>query len=276
MKPSEREPVTELCAAHPEVKAVAVCGRCGDYHCADCNKDVGGRPLCARCRSLPGVDYLEDTRRRFWGKRDALTWCIGVLIPLSALTTTPALVSVGDWLHVASNAVWFAFAISYLALKRIARDALLGLTAANLGFELVLPVLGWQVVVAARHQKTIPSIIFGGLISLVIAKWLYHNPRNKLAFRIPVDDYELLEVYDRYRSNPFALRAAVYGVVALCVPFASAITLFMGVRGLLRADLNAWPPRGGRLPAQIGIAVSVLGLVIWGFVLARNAPYFLH
>src|SRR5687767_2037433 len=65
------------CAMHPELPAVALCERCGDYHCAGCHKRIAGRALCEHCRALPGIDYLEETRQRYWGKRDGFVWYAG-------------------------------------------------------------------------------------------------------------------------------------------------------------------------------------------------------
>ena len=86
-------------------------------------------------------------------------------------------------------------------------------------------------------------------------------------FPIPLDDRGLQRVYDSYLSNPLAQRAAVCGVIALMVPFASLVTLGMAMAALRRVDHHAWPPRSGRLPAVLGLVASLLGLAIWGLVL---------
>lgn len=76
------------------------------------------------------------------------------------------------------------------------------------------------------------------------------------------------QVYERYLSNPLALRALAYAVPACFLPFAAAITLSMGLRALRVANHDAWPPRGGCLPALIGVVLSSLSLLCWTAVAA--------
>jgi hypothetical protein len=271
MEPSAATQPNELeitrCAAHPERTAVALCDRCGDYHCDECHKRVAGKPLCARCRALPGIDYLEDTRQLYWGKRDGFIWYLGLLGVFVTLVGLPNVVRTGDIGHLIGSAVWLAFSGAYLAQYRPARRALIPLTLLDFFVDTIRAAFGVKIVPSDKpmSQSSALGLAFGGaLVGLLIAIAAYRSPRNKLAFKIPVDDSELQRVYDRYRSNPLAVRAAVYSVVVFLIPFGSLFTLLISIRALQRADPKAWPPRSGRLPAQIGLAVSSLGLLCWG------------
>jgi hypothetical protein len=121
---------------------------------------------------------------------------------------------------------------------------------------------------ALSRSAALGQAFLGGVLGLVVALAAYHSPRNRLAFEIDVDDEDLQRVYDRYLSNPMAVRGAVYSALALFIPFASLMTLVMSIGALRRATSEAWPPRGGRLPALLGIALSALGALAWTLVVA--------
>jgi hypothetical protein len=276
MQPSAARGGTELessrCAVHPELPAVAVCERCGDYHCTACRKQVAGRALCASCRSLPGVDYLEDTRRRFWGKRDGFTYYFGLVGPVSILASLPTVLRAGDAGHILSSAIWMGLSLAYLAQYRPMRLGLLLFSCLDMLVDAARVALGMPVVPTGKsqlHAPTLPLVLIGITFSVLVAIAAYQSPRNKLAFKIAVDDSDLQRVYDRYLSNPLAVRAAVYGSLCVFIPFANVITLVMGIRALRRADAEAWPPRSGRLPARIGVALSSVGLLGWAALTLR-------
>ncbi|MFI5308251.1 MAG: hypothetical protein ACHQ53_12900 [Polyangiales bacterium] len=262
------------CAVHADAAAVAVCARCGDYHCAACHKRVGGRALCATCRRLPGVDYIDETRARYWGKRDGFVWyfgAFGVIAQLLALVTQR---SAFDRVTLVNQFLSLFVAIAYFLLYRSARVGLLVVTVFAVLISSTKLALGMGVVKpqqAALFGGPVGVAIMtigGGLLGLLLVLAANSSPRNKLAFKIPIDDRELQRVYDTYVSNPLALRAAWYAALAVLVPFASAITLGVGIRALLRADPGAWPPRGGRRAATIGIVISGLGLLAWTSLVA--------
>ena len=268
--PSELE--STRCATHPERAAIALCDRCGDYHCDGCHKRVAGRAFCARCRATPGVDYLEDTRLRFWGKRDGYIWYLGLFIPVVTLLTMPTIVSTGDAGHIVSGVVWLSVSIAYLAQYRPARRGIIALTVLDLFVDEGRAALGMSIIPTERSmsQASALATAFGGaFIGLVISIAAFRSPRNKLAFRIPVDDRDLQRIYDRYLSNPLAVRAAVYSAVFLLVPLASVFTLALSIRAFKKADPGAWPPRRGRFPAQLGIVISSLGVLAWATIVLR-------
>jgi hypothetical protein len=261
------------CAVHPDVLAVAVCSRCGDYHCAKCNKQVANRALCARCRSLPGVDYLENTRLRFWGKRDSFTWYFG-LVGVMTLASLPRVIRIGDLGHIAASFVWAGVSLAYLAQYRPMRLGLIVVSCIDILADGVRAALGLPLVPsdkALAPAVTTPMLVLGIVVGAFVAVGAYGSPRNKLAFKIPIGESELQRVYDRYVSNPLAVRAAVYGALCAFIPFASAITLIIGIRALRRVDSAAWPPRSGRLPARIGIVLSGLGLLFWAALALKFA-----
>jgi hypothetical protein len=258
------------CAVHPDRAAIGVCSRCGDYHCGDCHKLVGARPLCASCRALPGVDYLEDTRLRYWGKRDGYVWYFGLFAPLGTMVSLPQHASSGDYVSVASSLAWFGLSIAYLALEPWSRRAILlgtialGLVGlANTAFGTGRQLTGEQLSVFGGKPGALAFGAAASLVAVLIVTAAYQSPRNKLAFKLPVTDAELAKVYDLHGSNPLARRAFWYGLLLSAFPLLSAITLGMGIVALRRADPEAWPPRGGRKPAIAAIVISSLALCGW-------------
>ena len=258
------------CATHPGVASVAICARCGDYQCAQCHKLIAGRALCARCRMLPGVDYLEDTRQRFWGKRDGFVWYLGLLGSLQTLGVLPSAIQTGDLAHVVQLIAWLGVLLAYFALYRPMRLGLIAITILDIIADAVRAAVGLMVISTAKLSPGAAMALqaLGGVVGLLIAIAAYRSPRNKLAFKISVDDRELRAVYDRYLSNPLATRSVVYGLLGMLVPFSNLVTLVMGIRALRVASTDGWPPRGGRRAAQIGIAFSILGLLAWASFVA--------
>jgi hypothetical protein len=260
------------CAVHPEQPAAAVCARCGDYHCAACHKQIADRALCERCRTLPGVDYVEDTRRRYWGKRDGFVWYFGPILFLSVLAIVGDAIRRSDAYLLANSAVWGATAVAYFVLWQPARLGLLFVSALDLAIDASRVALGftdWPGATSGMSLATVKAVtLLGGAFSLLLAIAAYRSPRNALAFKIAIDDRALQRVYDRYVSNPLAMRAAVYGALAMLIPFASALTLVLGILALRRSDPNAFPPRKGRGPALTGITFSIVGLLFWSIAVA--------
>jgi hypothetical protein len=264
------------CAAHPEQAAAALCVRCGDYHCRACSKLVAGRPLCERCRNVPGVDYLEETRRRYWGKRDGFVWYFTLSSLLGIATGVPTLLQQGDVVRLATLAVWAGVTAAYAMLWRPARLGMIIVSALDLAGDALRVALGsaaWPAEPSARVSPASMNALalFGGVIALLLTIAAYRSPRNALAFEIAIDETGLQRVYDRFLSNPLATRAAIYGALSLLIPFTSAITLVMGIVALRRSAPDAVPPRTGRAPAIIGIGFSVLGLLIWTGLMVRAA-----
>lgn len=258
------------CAVHPDRPAVGVCGRCGDYHCGDCQKTVAARSLCASCRALPGVDYLEDTRRRFWGKRDGFVWYFGLFGPLGTLISLPQHAARSDYLSVATSLVWLGLSVAYLTLAPWSRRALLFGTVALTLLSVVQTALGLGVELTEEQLQLFGGrsgvLAFGAassVVAVLIVLAAQYSARNKLAFKLPVSDAELAKVYDVHLSNPLARRAFWYALLLSAIPLASAVTLVMGIIALRRSAPEAWPPRGGRTPAITAIAISSLALVGW-------------
>src|SRR5262245_21832025 len=141
------------CATHPEVPGVAICSRCGDFHCARCQKSIAGRALCATCRGIPGVDYLEDTRQRFWGKRDGYTWYLGLLGPVMVVASLPTMIRIDDSGHVIVSLVWLGLLLAYFAQYRPMRLGLLVLNLADMFVNAVRVALGLTII---PTDNTIP------------------------------------------------------------------------------------------------------------------------
>src|SRR5262245_21839441 len=78
------------CATHPDRPALTTCERCGAFICDLDRRLVGTQVFCETCATRPEIDYLEQFRLKYWGKRDAWGWLFGVgalLILLWAFST---------------------------------------------------------------------------------------------------------------------------------------------------------------------------------------------
>jgi len=53
------------CAAHAERTATGVCGRCGDYLCGACGRQVGARLNCVRCAERVVREHSPRAIRAF-------------------------------------------------------------------------------------------------------------------------------------------------------------------------------------------------------------------
>jgi hypothetical protein len=215
------------------------------------------------------MDYLEETRLRYWGRRDGYVWYFGVFGVVGQLFSLSTSGVPRDSLTLLNQTLWTVVAIAYLLLYRPARMGLLVAGLTGLAVTVWQAVRGSLPLTAAQAKQLGGSsgvavvIVGSGVLGLLFVIAAYRSPRNKLAFKIEIDEHDLRRVYDTYRSNPLAMRAAWYGAVSMMLPFASAITLAMGIRALRRVSPNGWPPRGGRVPALIGIVLSALALCGW-------------
>jgi hypothetical protein len=249
------------CALHPERQGIAVCNRCGDYHCAQCHEPIAGRALCARCRELPGVDHLEDTRRRCWGKRDFIIWCFGLLPPLSILTSLPSTFEIADSGYWVGSAAWLIFSAAYLAKVRLARTLSIPFALLDAGVDVLRVSVGLVAIpvpIPISESASLWRVILGCLWWPLMTISAYRSPRNRLAFQLEVDERDLQRIDE---SWPTATREAVFSALALFIPFASAFTLAMSLKAYRRS--SRLPRRGSRVLEMFAIGLSVLGLLAW-------------
>jgi hypothetical protein len=244
------------CAYHPERTALGLCDRCGSFYCGECFKERAGRRICSACLALPGVDHIAETRRRFWGKRDNFVWYFGLVGGLGALSGLVVAVAAAQWSGIAANALMLGLFASYFMLQRWSRKALFVLAPLTL------------VGAVGEQPAQLAGAGLGALIWTLFFFAALTSPRNKLAFKIDVDDAEVQRLYDQYVSNPNAMRALVYGVLSLFLPVLAPVALAFGIQSMRRVKPNAWPPIGGRRAAVTGVVVSVVALVFWCSALA--------
>lgn len=243
------------CAYHPERTSLGICDRCGSFYCGECFKERAGKHICSACLALPGVDYIAETRAKFWGKRDNFVWYFGLLGSLSALSGVAVAISThAHWLSLVANVVTLALFASYFMLQRWSRKALFALPP--------LAVVG-----VAEQPAQLVAAGLGALLWALFFVAAFTSARNKLAFKIDVSDADIHKLYNQFISNPNATRALAYGVVSLFLPVFAPVALVFGIQSIRRVKPNAWPPVGGRRPAVTGIVLSVLALLLWGSVL---------
>jgi hypothetical protein len=269
-----------VCARHPDRLSVGECSRCGDFHCEPCRKLLLGRSLCEACRALPGVDYLEETRRLYWGKRDGFVWFLGLFSVLVSLAVMPSTIERRDWISLAMGVPSIAISLGYLMLLPWARIAMLASAVLFTGVGVIRTALGDIPGVTDAEQQAVggTAAILGVMIGMMLANVLivvaaHLSPRNRLAFQLPTTDSQLQTVWDTYRSNPMARRAFWYGLIAVLFPLASFITLAFGIIAYRKADPNAWPPRGGRRLSVAAIVISLLGVGLWGSAFAAAVVF---
>ena len=106
------------CALHPERVALGLCERCGSFYCDGCFKSLAGKRFCSTCLALPGFDYIAETRRRFWGKRDGFVWYFGLLGSIGTLLMFATTLSTFSWLHAATQLPTLGIEVCYLMLLR--------------------------------------------------------------------------------------------------------------------------------------------------------------
>lgn len=257
-----------VCARHPERSAVGTCTRCGSYFCDDCHKTIAGRRLCAACLRIPGIDYLRETRDRYWGKRDGWVWYLGVVGTLSGASAALQSLATQDWPRVALGIAHLSVAIPYLMLRPWARRWLFAW----------VPLTGVGTLLTLDDPKLLPTpgappwMLWGlgagsTLMIALFAFAAYTDSRNKLAFRIELDDVALQKLYGA-RANASASRAFFYGLLSFFVPLLGIVSLVFGLRARRAANGDAWPPVGGQTKAAWGIGFSVTSLLLWAGVFA--------
>jgi uncharacterized MnhB-related membrane protein len=254
------------CAYHVDREAVGVCSRCGSYHCADCANELAGKRLCSGCLAIPGIDYLAEARAKAWGKRDGWVWYLGGLIGfLSLLSAVLALVNAKVAQALCAAAV-AGLLISYFLMLPFSRMALF----AAIPLSIVQNVLGSPAQDPNQVARAAGAATGSGLIFALFALAAYNSTRNRLAFKIEVSDRELAKYYDKYVSNPAALRALAYGILSLPLPLLVPVAVAFGVRALRRFKPDAWPPVRHRGSAIAGLVFAGLSLVLWSLVLAAG------
>jgi hypothetical protein len=206
------------------------------------------------------MDYIEETRRKFWGKRDGFVWYFGLFGSFISFFGAAGAIAAGELVTVAAHGLMLGLFASYFMLQPWTRKALLALVP--------LAILG----AIGQPRAELTAASGGGLLWTLFFVAALISPRNKLAFKIDVSDAEIQKLYDRYVSNPNASRALVYGLLSLGLPVLAPVALVLSIQSLRRVAPKAWPPIGGRRPALIGLVLAVLALLIWGWAIDEVLP----
>ncbi|QRK11127.1 hypothetical protein JQX13_14265 [Archangium violaceum] len=240
--------VTPRCAAHPDVPAGGVCGRCGGFFCDACATWVLGAVYCTACAALPEVNYLETFRRKLWGRRDSWAWVLGFW-GLVALGVGIALLGSGNTVAGGLALICSGLGVGCFFRQRWARR--------------MLPVLAVGLGVAGLVREG-TALLIPALLLFGLAITLHQDPRHKLFFREPIPDAVLLRLWDRYENNPLARLGLMFGLYGVVLPVLAPVAVGLGVVALRRVNPQARPPigRGGQALAALGLGLG--SLVLWG------------
>lgn len=253
------------CAAHPEIPAAGTCARCGAFFCQADARTFGDKVFCASCAERPEVDYLEQFRLRYWGKRDGWAWSwLGIAL-LSALMVLGATLS-GDRALLAIFVLLGAGGVCYFLGLSWARPVAFLPSAIMFAAYLVDERENF-----ARGPDTVVLMFmtasFLGLMPLPLALLSHFNIRNQLFFKVPPTRKKLEKAWNRYANNAPARHGSLLAALGLLVPGVSLVGLALSVRGLTLVDPGAHPPIGRRGQAIAGIVLGVLGVLGWGGLL---------
>jgi hypothetical protein len=240
------------CFVHPEELALGACTRCGTFFCAQDHRTVGGKDYCAACATRPEVDYLEAFRLKYWGKRDAWAWFVGLGAIINLIVGLQLL---------ASGSQNLLFAIIALGSAAVAACFWAGLPFARLALCFV-PIISMLVGIVVQGAQGFVS----GVIPLMITLAIYNDTRNKLFFREEVSPEALRKVWDLYSNNPIARSGFALSVFGLLIPIFAPVALVCSIIGLRRVDPAAHPPIGRKGQAIAGIVLGSIGIV-WGLTL---------
>jgi hypothetical protein len=251
------------CPRHPDTPALGICNRCGSYYCAGCVKTIGGKPLCADCLAIPGIDYLAEARAKAWGKRDGWIWYLGLVGTIGSLTNLSDAIDHQRWSHAIGGLCSAVLFGSYFFKQPWSRKGLFVLIPFMLLNAVWTPIPDDLDPRLVRRDVLVLIVGTSVLIYALFVSAAYRSTRNRLAFKIEVTDRELERYYDRYVSNPSAGRALVYGALSIPMPLLAPVALVLGVLAWRRAAPRAWPPARGRDLAIVGMVCAGLSVLVW-------------
>jgi len=254
--------VEPRCAAHPERPAAGTCERCGAFACAEDYAAVAGRWLCASCAARPDSNYLEALRLKYWGKRDAWGWLMGLAAVAHVASTINAAAS-GLYLLIPLTVAVGAAQVCYFVGWRWARAFIFSpAVEVMLTPLLILPSragLGLGTVSLVVGQMVVAPLV-PGLLGLGILL----NTRNQLFFRVPVSAVQLKKAWDLYCNNSLARAGFLLSLLGLLVPGVGLLAAVLSGIGLSRVDPKAFPPVGRKGQAVAGIVIGAVGTIGWG------------
>jgi hypothetical protein len=242
------------CPEHPDLAAVASCGRCGRFVCQRDAQTLMKGTFCEACAQRPEVNFLDTFRRLHEGTREGWAWFFGVtgllaLVAMGALIANDLVSPGARGLALVMTLVSFgALGLAFFFRVRAARWGLvawLGLVAVLVvGFE--GPVALWLLVVPA----------------LFLTSALLSAP-TRLFFRLPVSVDALEREWRRRYDNPMARQAVSWAVLGALLPIFLPGALVTGLIALARVDPTAQPPIGGRRQALTALVIATLACLVW-------------
>ena len=242
------------CFRHPEHLATGTCTRCGTFICQVEQRVVDGAPYCETCATHPEVDWLDAFRLKYWGKRDAWAWLIGLGSLSNLVLAGNALLNERAFLAGGVLLAGAAINAGFWLGKRWARLALLGLQALNIVLNL--------------FTAQLPTAL-AALIGLLITVAILLDTRNKLFFKIEVSREQLKKAWNLYSNNQVARTGFLCSILGVLMPPLAPVGLLCSIIGLRRVDPTARPPIGRKGHAIAGIVVG--GLATLGWVLFFGA-----
>ncbi|QSQ11958.1 B-box zinc finger protein [Myxococcus landrumensis] len=242
--------VTPRCAVHPDEEADATCQRCGAFVCGTCATWVMSVLYCTDCAARPEVNYLEVFRLKFWGKRDANAWVVGI-VSLGLIAGAAFAASQGEWLAAVVMLGAAGVGGGFFLGQRWARPAL------------VLTPITAGLVAASVHG---PGALVLSFLVFVSALQTFLDARNRLFFRVEVSEKDLRRLWDLRVNNPLARNALSLGITSFIIPVFAPFAVLVGALALRKVDLNARPPIGRKGQAMAAIVLGVGAVVFWVLV----------
>jgi hypothetical protein len=239
------------------IAAADTCTRCGVFLTADARR-VGGKRYCPTCAVRPDVDYLEAFRLKYWGKRDAWAWLIGISALTSLARAAGALVEGAPWLVVSGLVLAVAGVLFFL-----------GLRWARLAYAAALVMQGTAVAlsVGPEDQHIVWGVFVGvALLPLLVFLAVTRDTRSQLFFKDDIPRAKLEKAWHLYANNSLARSGFMLSLLSLMTPV-GPLALGLSIAGLARVNPTATPPIGRKGQAIAGIVLSSLSTLFWGTII---------
>jgi len=211
---------------------------------------------------LPEVDYLEAFRLKYWGKRDAWAWLVGIGAIFSLVEVVPMIGSVIVLVATRSaasipNPLQFGLGILLLMAHGIIGVCFwLGKRWARLGLLSIL-ILGALYGIVTEG----PVGIGRAIVPIALAISWFRDTRNQLFFKIDVPREKLHKAWNMYSNNTIARSGFIVGILSVLMCPLAVIGLPCSLIGLRRVDPKAHPPVGRKGQAIAGIVLNSIGLI---------------
>ncbi|MDF1660467.1 MAG: hypothetical protein P1V97_01760 [Planctomycetota bacterium] len=269
-----------VCVIHADREAITNCQRCGDFICKKCLKRLPKSQVCQRCAKKYLIDAVDTFKARLWGRRDSHVCFLsgfGALLSLIFLAPlareiyqrsawgggTASLDTSSIMLLAIIFGVNTLITVTYFMLKKWARWALFLIPLLCLVAPIALFLLNTNLGMDYLSFSSIVSVLtFIAVLSALL------NPRTKLAFKIEISKKQLQTLYDRSKINREARNSVAVALLGLLVPPLLFASLFFAYIGLKKYDPDGWPPVEGIKQAQVGLAISLLGLLFWAIAIS--------